>query len=53
MERVIVKKTDNKYDYYDGHYTDSGFSLEEREKIEKESLEKNSKLTEWTNPNTD
>ena len=33
--------------YYDGHYVDSGLSLDEREKILREAEREDEKLTEW------
>lgn len=36
-----------KLNYFDGHYTDSGLSSEEREKIAEEALEKDAELEEW------
>lgn len=33
--------------YYDGHYTDSGKSKEEREQAEKLAREENEKLVSW------
>ena len=41
MKKKIIES------YYDGHYVDSGYSQEEREKLLQESLENDKKLTEW------
>lgn len=36
-----------KLNYFDGHYSDSGLSSEEREKIAEESLKEDVDLEEW------
>lgn len=37
--------------YFDGHYTDSKLTPEEREKKLIQSIEESEKLTEWPEPN--
>ena len=43
-------KINNYGSYFDGHYTDSKLTPEEREKKLIQSLEESKKLTEWPEP---